>query len=103
VTVYVDDARQPYRRMLMSHMFADTPAELHAMAARVGVARRWYQTPGGRNPASFPHYDVCQEMRAKAIAAGAVPVDRRTGHKFRSVVRDKIIADAEFAASWRDA
>lgn len=50
--VYVDDARLTYRRMVMCHMIADTPAELHAMAAAIGVARKWYQSPA---KASFPN------------------------------------------------
>lgn len=70
--VYVDQARNAYRRMVMSHMIADTPAELHAMADRIGIPRRWYQAQ-----ASTPHYDVCQSKRALAIAAGAIEVDRR--------------------------
>ena len=55
----------------MCHMLADTPAELHAMADRIGVARRWYQAK-----ASTPHYDVCKSKRALAVRAGAVEVDR---------------------------
>lgn len=57
--------------MVMSHMLADTPRELHAMADRIGMARRWFQ------PASSPHYDVSQKRRLLAIAAGAVVLDRR--------------------------
>lgn len=41
--VYVDDMRAPYRMMVMCHMVADTPEELHAMAGHIGVARKWYQ------------------------------------------------------------
>lgn len=71
---YVDNARLPFGRMLMCHLIADTPAELHAMAATIGVARRWYQ-----KAASFPHYDICLSKRALAIRAGAVSVtDRKT-------------------------
>jgi hypothetical protein len=52
-------------------MIADTPAELHAMAEAIGMRRAWFQ------PASFPHYDVSLERRARAVALGAVEVDRR--------------------------
>lgn len=71
MTVYVDNARIGYGRMLMSHMIADTPQELHAMATQIGMRRAWFQ------PHSFPHYDVCVSRRASAIRLGAVEVDRR--------------------------
>lgn len=62
MTVYVDDMRAKFGRMIMCHMIADTEAELHAMAARIGVARRWYQGD---------HYDIALSRRALAVAAGA--------------------------------
>jgi hypothetical protein len=65
MTVYVDDMRARYGRMVMCHMVADTEAELHAMADRIGVARRWYQGD---------HYDVCLAKRALALKAGAQEV-----------------------------
>lgn len=71
MAVYVDTARNPYGRMLMSHMLADTPEELHAMADAISVNRKWFQ------PLSSPHYDICQEKRKLAIEAGAVVVERR--------------------------
>jgi hypothetical protein len=85
VTVYVDDmyrfAMGQFRNMSMSHMVADTEAELHAMADRIGVARRWYQGD---------HYDVDLPRRALAVQYGAreitmrqlasmVAIQRRTG------------------------
>jgi len=73
VTVYVDRARNGFGRMLMCHMIADTPDELHAMADRIGVARRWFQQPP---KASFWHYDIAQTKRAMAVAAGAVDCER---------------------------
>jgi len=70
--VYVDSARNAYGRMVMCHMLADTPAELHAMADLIGVARKWFQSK-----ASFPHYDICKAKRSLAVSFGAVEVDRR--------------------------
>jgi hypothetical protein len=69
--IYVDQARNPFRGMLMCHMVADTLDELHAMAAAIGMPRRAYQ------PRSFPHYDVPLDRRARALALGAIEVDRR--------------------------
>jgi hypothetical protein len=72
VTVYVDDMYTipmgRFGRMKMSHMIATTDDELHAMADRIGVARRWYQRD---------HYDVSITKRAAAIAFGATPVTMR--------------------------
>lgn len=70
MTVYVDDMRARYGRYVMCHMLADTDAELHAMAARIGVARRWWQAP----PRHDSHYDIALSKRALAVAAGAVEI-----------------------------
>lgn len=62
MTVYVDDMRARFRDCIMCHMIADTEEELHAMAERIGIARRWYQGD---------HYDVSLERRALAVTYGA--------------------------------
>jgi hypothetical protein len=72
MAVYVDDMRAKYGRMVMCHMVADTDEELHAMAARIGVARKWHQKAGTYQS----HYDVCLSMRAQAVKFGAVEIDR---------------------------
>lgn len=79
MSVYVDRCANSYGRMIMCHMIADTPDELHAMADRIGVARRWFQQPPS---ASFWHYDIAKSKRALAVAAGAIDCDRNTfvGH-----------------------
>lgn len=73
MAVYVDDMRAPYGRMLMCHMVADTSEELHAMADRIGVARRWCQYEGQPDE----HYDICLGKRAAAVRLGAEEVSRR--------------------------
>lgn len=70
--VYVDAPIWPYGRMMMCHMLADTTEELHAMADRIGIARRWFQNKPG-----FPHYDICKSKRVLAVNAGAVEIDRK--------------------------
>lgn len=65
MTVYVDNFRAGYGRMIMCHMIADNEVELHAMADTLGVARRHHQGD---------HYDICLAKRALAISAGAVEI-----------------------------
>lgn len=77
MAVYVDDMHQyeagQYRRMKMSHMIADTDEELHAMADRIGVQRKWFQHPGSPQR----HYDIALSKRALAVAAGAIEITWR--------------------------
>ncbi len=68
--VYVDDMEARYGRMKMCHMISDDDATLHAMARRIGVARKWHQKPG--TPRS--HYDICLSKKALALVAGAIPI-----------------------------
>lgn len=91
MSVYVDRVELAFGRMTMCHMIADTPAELHAMADRIGVARRWFQQPP---KASFWHYDIAKSKRALAIAAGAIECDRNTfvGH-LRRIRESKVFGD----------
>ncbi len=68
MTAYVDDARNPLGRMLMSHMMADTAIELFDMADAVGLKREWFQDT------RLPHYDLSQTKRALAVKMGAIEV-----------------------------
>lgn len=83
MTVYVDDMYAKFGRMKMCHMLADTDEELHAMADRIGIARKWFQCPP---KASAPHYDVCTAMREKAVAAGAVEV-KYISRQFSDIIK----------------
>lgn len=77
MTVYVDNMRARLGRLVLCHMLADTEAELHAMADRIGVARKWYQGD---------HYDIALAKRAKAVSAGAVEITWREA-SFMSMAR----------------
>jgi Protein of unknown function (DUF4031) len=57
------------------HMQADTLEELHAMAARLGLARSWFQCKPGKP--WHDHYDLTRTRREQAIRLGAVPVSWR--------------------------
>lgn len=71
MTVYVDDAKNRYGRMKMSHMIADSPDELHRMAAKIGIQRQHFQDK------NIPHYDVCQSKKKLAMQLGAREVSSR--------------------------
>jgi hypothetical protein len=72
VGVYVDNPIWPYRGMLMCHMVADTPEELHVMADKIGMQRKWFQSFA---KAKRPHYDVSEPKRRLAVQYGAIEVD----------------------------
>jgi hypothetical protein len=72
MSVYVDNALNHFGRMNMSHMIADTLKELHEMADKIGVQRKWFQ-----DNSDHPHYDISQSKKALAIQYGAVSVDVR--------------------------
>jgi hypothetical protein len=80
MSVYVDDMRAPFRRMVMCHMLADSSEELHAMARAIGVARRWFQGD---------HYDICLTKRAHAVRLGAKEITLRQAVQIRRANRGK--------------
>ena len=67
--VYVGKKEYPYGRMKMSHMGSPDLEALHKMANAIGVKRKWFQ-----NKKHHPHYDICKQMKEKAIELGAVEV-----------------------------
>jgi hypothetical protein len=79
LTVYVDDWRQRAtvrnRTDRWSHLLADDPGELHAMAAALGIPPRGYQRH--RRSAALNHYDLPEGLRLRAIELGAVAVTWR--------------------------
>jgi hypothetical protein len=88
VAVYVDNASIPARvangRVVhdsrWSHLFADTQAELHAFAAKLGLRRSYFQPGrprGDGSPSPHWHYDLTAGKRQQAIRLGAQPVTSR--------------------------
>lgn len=71
--VYVDDMNMPFRRMIMSHMMADSTDELLKMADKIGVNRKWIQYPGTPKE----HFDICLSMKEKALNDGAKQITWR--------------------------
>lgn len=78
MTVYVDNARLSFGRMKMAHLLSTDLEELHQMADKIGVARKWFQSK-----ASTPHYDICLSKRKLALELGAVEADR---HKVVEII-----------------
>jgi len=74
MTVYVDDTRTPFGRLIMCHMVSDSEIELHGMATAIGVHRRHFHRG---------HYNICMTMRAKAVARGAVEISDVAAAKIR--------------------
>lgn len=67
--VLVDEARWWRHGRKWCHLVSDTSLdELHAFAEALGIPRRGLHGD---------HYDLPEEYRAEAIAAGAVAVDSR--------------------------
>lgn len=69
MTILIDNAHWPNHGRYWCHLVSDESfTELHTFAARLGIPERGF---GG------DHYDLPDEMRAAAIAMGAVPVESR--------------------------
>lgn len=94
--VFVDNARIPYRRMLMSHMIADDVGELFDMADRIGLAGRHFQN------GSFPHFDVSAGYREHALRMGAEAVDKYGLVSVMKRYRVRLASDPEEMARLRD-
>lgn len=81
MSVYVDDVRHQFGRMVMCHMWADSLDELLQMADWIGVQRKWIQghealSAGKARLASWVHFDVSLGAKERALAAGAILTDR---------------------------
>lgn len=77
MTILVDPM-YPHKSGEWCHMMSDQPsdeglAELHAMVARLGLRRSWFQD---KNP-RFPHYDLRRSKRDLALRYGAKAVSSR--------------------------
>lgn len=88
MTVYVDNFRARARvggiSGRWSHLTADTPAELHEFAARIGLKPSWFQAqckygscPTVEGCCAHFHFDVVDSKREAAVVAGAKSIDIR--------------------------
>lgn len=94
MTLYVDDVRHSFGRMIMCHMWADTVEELLKAADAIGVQRKWIQghptlSFGKHKNASWVHFDISLGMKEKALAMGAVLTDKYGPSEFTSKLKLK--------------
>jgi len=87
MAIYVDTPIHVLRDRLMCHMFSPDLDELHVMAERLGIQRRWFQDPEAMQ-VSWPHYDIDQTRRQLAVEFGAIQCD-----KYQTVAMAAIILD----------
>lgn len=75
MAVYVDELKSyplaQWRHGKACHMIADSVDELKAFAVSIGMREEWFQ------PLSSPHFDLTEELRARAVEAGAIELERR--------------------------
>ena len=75
--IYVDELRKwgprpGWRWTHSCHLVADTLAELHAFAKKIGMKRQWFQ-----DHPKVPHYDLTAKRRAVAVSLGAKEITSR--------------------------
>lgn len=87
--VYVDplfdhgkkDAPKCFRKQPSAHMYADSLSELHAMARRLGLKRKWFQ-----DHATLKHYDLTETRRRQAVTAGVI---EHTSEQLKDFIRQR--------------
>ncbi|MEM1167530.1 MAG: DUF4031 domain-containing protein [Cyanobacteria bacterium P01_H01_bin.35] len=71
--IYVDDCKNKFHNMVMSHMTADSSEELMIFATTVlKLKPEWVQCRGTWKE----HFDVSQTKRKMAIENGAIAMNR---------------------------
>jgi hypothetical protein len=83
--------RWPYDQA--AYLWADTSAELDAIARRLGLRPEWMHADY-----DAPHYDLTAGKRAQAMRFGAREADRRDLAALRAARREKRYAEARAAA-----
>ena len=88
--LYVDDARNRYGPMLLSHMMADTSGELERARQELGIPPSSIHHPDSPDE----HMDLSQAKRREAIARlGARPVSSRCLVALRRLRREAARAE----------
>lgn len=97
MSVYIDDMRAQFGRMVMCHMIADTTAELLQMVDRIGVSRRWIQQAGTPDE----HFDIALGKRALTLQHGAIEITwRQCGAMTARKRQEGVLGPPEEAEEW---
>lgn len=97
MSVYVDpQLNYGWKLGPSCHMWADTLAELHEMAGRIGLKRSWFQ-----DKPTLQHYDLTVGKRKAAIAAGVIELDRNTAVEQWRILR-QVRKDAMAKKDWKE-
>lgn len=75
--IYVDAltgclAHDNWRHTRSCHLMADSLPELIRFGKKIGCSPNWVQTEG-----ALDHFDLTARMREKAVAHGAMEIDRK--------------------------
>jgi hypothetical protein len=87
MATYVDEAIWEWRGRRWCHLTADSPEELHDLAAQLGLLRQWFQSKPDR-PWN-DHYDLPEDIRVQAIACGAQPLSTREMARRQARLRER--------------
>ena len=75
------------RAVKSCHLFTDGDIdELHAMAERIGLKRRWFQCGNKR----LPHYDLTESRRNAAISLGVIALSRAEAARLWRMLREAV-------------
>lgn len=76
------------RKVDSCHMFTDSLdlEELHVFAENIGMRRAWFQAHR-----VAPHYDLVPSRRERALALGAIEVDRKTASQIWRARREALV------------
>ncbi len=86
MTTYVDDAKNPYGPLILSHCTSDSKEELFEMMKNIGISLKHFQN---ENDYKW-HFDISQSKKDIAIRHyGAIEVTQRKMVKFINERRDK--------------
>ena len=85
MAAYVDKPNWEWRGKMWCHLLADSLTELHDFADKLGLKREWFQ-----DKARYPHYDITENMRLKALRIGALEADRE------KIVQTALLIQAEY-------